>query len=117
MKKFIICYFFIILFSYKETISSRFINGMEDIPIFKEMQYVEDSLVLFDKVDGRYVSSEINGRYEKSEITEFYNKILPNLGWENSGFLKFKRGNEILEIGLSESEDIITVIFSIYPLK
>ena len=70
---------------------------MEDIPIFKEMQYVEDSLVLFDKVDGRYVSSEINGRYEKSEITEFYNKILPNLGWKNSGFLTFKEETKFLK--------------------
>ena len=102
---------------YNETLSSRFINGIEDIPIFKEMEYVEDSLVLFDKVDGRYVSSEINGRYEKSEITDFYNKILPNLGWENSGYLIFKRGSEVLEMRLSENEDIVTVIFSIYPLK
>ena len=25
---------------------------MEDIPIFKKMEYVEDSFVLFDKIDG-----------------------------------------------------------------
>ena len=45
------------------------------------MEYVEDSLILFDKIDGRYVSVEINGDYEEEEVIEFYKMILPNLGW------------------------------------
>ena len=59
-----------------------FIEGLGDIPIYKEMDYVEDSLILFDKVDGRYVSTKTKGKYSKKEVKEFYFKTLPNLGWK-----------------------------------
>ena len=51
------------------------------------MEYVEDSLILFDKIDGRYVSVEINGDYEEEEVIEFYKMILPNLGWSEKSLL------------------------------
>ena len=117
MKKIIFLSFFLYLFYFKDSLSVKFINGMEDIPIFKEMKYVEDSLILFDKVEGRYVSSEIYGNYKKSEIIDFYQQILPNLGWKKSKALTFSRGNEILEINLHQSENYVSVIFSIYPVK
>ena len=44
-----------------------FIEGLGDIPIYKEMDYVEDSLILFDKVDGRYVSTKTKGKYSKKK--------------------------------------------------
>ena len=44
------------------------------------MKYVENSNVLFDKIDGRFVSSEMIGKYEIKEIQIFYNSVLPNLG-------------------------------------
>ena len=97
--------------------SARYINGIEDIPIFKDMLYVEDSLVLFDKSEGRYVSSEITGDYKKFEIMDFYESILPNLGWENIGPFLFKRGDEELEIKFSEKGKRTSVIFNIYPSK
>ena len=46
------------------------------------MRYVENSNVLFDKIDGRFVSSEMVGKYEIKEIKIFYNSVLPNLGWK-----------------------------------
>ena len=67
--------------------SLKFINGLEDIPLYKKMEYVEDSLILFDKIDGRYVSVEINGDYEEEEVIEFYKMILPNLGWSEKNLL------------------------------
>ena len=97
--------------------SARYIDGIEDIPIFKGMTYVEDSLVLFDKSEGRYVSSEITGDYKKFEIINFYRSILPNLGWEKIGPFLFKRGDEELEIRFSENGKRTSAIFSIYPSK
>ena len=41
-----------------------FIYGLDDIPVYKNMRYVENSNVLFDKIDGRFVSSEMVGNYE-----------------------------------------------------
>ena len=76
----------IIIFSFAGQLqSARYINGIEDIPIFKNMVYVEDSLVLFDKTEGRYVSSEVIGDYDQLEIMTFYSSILPNLGWKKIG--------------------------------
>ena len=97
------------------TFGSKFINGLEDIPLYKKMEYVEDSLILFDKIDGRYVSVEINGDYEEAEVIEFYKMILPNLGWRETKPLIFKRNNETLEIICKREKEKIFVKFNIFP--
>jgi hypothetical protein len=115
MKDLLFLIFFLALSFSKNSWGFRFIDGLEDIPVFKDMKYVEDSLVLFDKIDGRYVSSELIGEYNKEEISEFYNNILPNLGWRKFETLRFKRGNEILEIKFKETDNKISATFSISP--
>ena len=95
----------------------KFINGLEDIPLYKKMEYVEDSLILFDKIDGRYVSVEINGDYEEEEVIEFYKMILPNLGWSEKKSLTFNRNNETLEIICKREKEKIYVKFNIFPLE
>ena len=95
----------------------KFINGLEDIPLYKKMEYVEDSLILFDKIDGRYVSVEINGDYEEKEVIGFYKMILPNLGWREKKSLIFYRNNETLEIICKREKEKIFVKFNIYPLE
>ena len=97
--------------------ASEFINGLEDIPLYKQMEYVEDSLILFDKIDGRYVSVEINGDYEEEEVIEFYKMILPNLGWSEKKSLIFNRNNETLEIICKREKEKIHVKFNIFPLE
>ena len=92
-----------------------FVYGLEDIPVYKNMRYVENSNVLFDKIDGRFVSSEMVGKYEIKEIKIFYNSVLPNLGWEKVEENIFERGTEFLEIKLESAESLSTVQFSIYP--
>ena len=95
----------------------KFINGLEDIPLYKKMEYVEDSLILFDKIDGRYVSVEINGDYEEEEVIEFYKMILPNLGWKEKKSLIFNRNNETLEMICKKEKGKIYVKFNIFPLE
>ena len=95
----------------------KFINGLEDIPLYKKMEYVEDSLILFDKIDGRYVSVEINGDYEEEEVIEFYQMILPNLGWIEKKSLTFIRNNETLEMISKREKGKIYVKFNIFPLE
>ena len=48
---------------------------------------LKNSNVLFDKIDGRFVSSEMIGKYEIKEIQIFYNSVLPNLGWKSWRYL------------------------------
>ena len=97
--------------------ASKFINGLEDIPLYKKMEYVEDSLILFDKIDGRYVSVEIYGDYKEEEVVKFYKMILPNLGWKERKSLIFNRNNETLEIICKRGKEKIYVKFNIFPLE
>lgn len=97
--------------------AESFLNGIDDIPLFKEMRNIDDSLILFDKIDGRYVSTEIRGNYESIEVLNFYDKILPNLGWEKIDTLKYRRSDEILEIIPQKIDNEQSFIFSIFPQK
>ena len=79
------------------------------------MKNVEDSFVLFDKIDGRYLYSETEGYYNKKEISKFYKNVLPNLGWIFVKENKFERADEILEIKFEEVDKLTKVLFSISP--
>jgi hypothetical protein len=98
-------------------VAEVFVNGFGDIPIYKDMKNVDDSLVLFDKITGRYISSEIIGDYKKSDVEDFYFKVLPNLGWEKIGDDLFFRGKEILEIDYKQENSKTRVLFSVFPKK
>tara|TARA_B100000963_G_scaffold332947_1_gene324895 strand:- start:333 stop:701 length:369 start_codon:yes stop_codon:yes gene_type:complete len=109
---------FLLFFLFSFTCQAlKFISGLEDIPVYKKMEYVEDSLILFDKIDGRYVSVEITGDYEEDKVLKFYKKILPNLGWKEKKPLIFNRNNETLEIISKKEKGQVFVKFNIYPLE
>ena len=109
---------FLLLFAVSNiSFALKFIKGLEDIPLYKKMEYVEDSLILFDKIDGRYVSVEINGDYGEEEVVDFYKTILPNLGWLEKKSLIFHRNNEILEIISRKEKERIFIKFNIFPLE
>ena len=76
IKIFILSKVQILIFLSFQVVAEEFVYGLGDIPIFKEMKSIEDSYVLFDKVDGRYLYSEIKGDYEVLEIQEYYKKVL-----------------------------------------
>tara|TARA_B100001057_G_C22418263_1_gene782491 strand:+ start:274 stop:615 length:342 start_codon:yes stop_codon:yes gene_type:complete len=95
--------------------ASEFVYGLEEIPVYKEMEYVDESNVLFDKVNGRFVSSEIVGDYNLKEIKSYYSSVLPNLGWLRINESLFERGKEFLEISVFEENSMSKVKFSIFP--
>lgn len=107
----------ILIISFSFTKASSFLVGLDDIPIYKEMKYVEDSLVMFDKIDGRFVSTEISGDYNKKDVEKFYNKALPNLGWKNIDIGQYERGNEQLELDYRKNGTLLSIIFSVSPKK
>ena len=81
------------------------------------MEYVEESLILFDKIDGRYVSVEIAGDYDEDKVLKFYKNILPNLGWKEKKSLIFNRNSEILEIISKKEKNKLYIKFNIFPLE
>ena len=106
----------LIFLSYQVT-AEEFVYGLGDVPIFKDMRSIEDSYIIFDKVDGRYLYSEIRGTYEILEIQEYYKKVLPNLGWKLYEKNSFVRADEILEIQYLVDNEETKVIFTISPKK
>ena len=107
--------FFLIKNSYIQVSASEFVYGLEEIPVYKEMEYVDESNVLFDKINGRFVSSEIIGDYSVQEIKSYYSSVLPNLGWLSVNESLFERGGEYLEISVLEENSMSKVKFSIFP--
>ena len=72
--------FFLVSFA---VFAEDFVYGLDDIPVYKNMRYVENSNVFFDKIDVD-LSSEMVGDYGIEDIENFYNSVFPNLGWERS---------------------------------
>ena len=107
----IITFFFICF----QVLAEQFVYGLGDVPIFKDMKSIEDTYILFDKVEGRYLYSEIKGEYEVLEVQEYYKKVLPNLGWESLKKNSFTRGSEILEIQYLIENGGTKVVFTISP--
>ena len=112
--KFLLVFKFLVISSFF-AVAEDFVYGLDDIPVFKEMRYIENSNVLFDKIDGRFVSSEMIGDYSIEDIEEFYISVLPNLGWEEVNVNLFQRGDEYLEIKLESIKSASKIKFSIYP--
>ena len=112
--KFLLVFKFLVISSFF-AVAEDFVYGLDDIPVFKEMRYIENSNVLFDKIDGRFVSSEMIGNYSIEDIEEFYISVLPNLGWEEVNVNLFQRGDEYLEIKLESIKSASKIKFSIYP--
>jgi len=106
-----------LFFIYFHAVAEQFVYGLGDVPIFKDMRSVEDSYILFDKVDGRYLYSEIKGKYKVLEIQEYYKKVLPNLGWKFYDKNAFVRADEILEIKYLNDNRETKVGFTISPKK
>ena len=114
---YIFCKVLILFFLSFQSVAEEFVYGLGDVPIFKDMKSIEDSYVIFDKVDGRYLYSEIKGEYDSSEIQEYYKKVLPNLGWKFYEKNSFMRGDELLEIQYLVDNLETKVVFTISPKK
>ena len=109
--------FFVLIFISSKALCEGFLKGIDDIPTYKNMVYVEESLVMFDKIHGRFISTEIIGQYNYPEVNEFYNKILPNLGWKLIKKNLYIRGEESLELEYKMDDKSLRVLFNLSPKK
>ena len=115
MRVFFQIIFFLLLGSYKAHSEEKFVNGLEDVPLYENMVNNIDSLVLFDSSEGRVVSTEVFGNVKIKDVQDFYKSILPNLGWVKNESNYFSRGNETLEIRFSTKDNITIVEFNLTP--
>ena len=111
-----LCFLTILVVNYSKLLSENitdFVYGIEDLPLFLNMKNNYEKLVMFDANEGRFVTSEISGKVKYKDIKNFYEKVLPNLGWKEIQKFKYQRDNEVLTLEYTQNEDKIYLIFNI----
>ena len=93
----------------------KFITGIEDLPIFDSLEIDEDNLIIFDKVDSRLVTVNLSGTVNLSEVRDYYENILPNLGWEMLNKEKYVRDSEILNLEYKTDNKKVYLTVKIKP--
>lgn len=78
--------------------SSRFVAGIEDLPLMPGLAPVDDETLVFDNPAGRIVQAAARGRVKVDAVSAFYLRTLPQLGWRAVAKDRFQREDERLEL-------------------
>lgn len=92
--------------------ADEFVAGMGDLPLAPGLSSTEDDVMIIDDEDQRIVETEARGVENPQDVQAYYQKVLPNLGWERQG-PHFEREGEILTLQLVGNK----AIFRITPMK
>jgi hypothetical protein len=86
----------------EEKVSSDFVQGSEDVPLLVGMEKISDDSLGFDSPAGSIMASSYETKSDLERIKNFYQKTLPQMGWDlkksDIAKLKFERDKEKLEI-------------------
>lgn len=93
----------------------HYVNGIEELPLATDMINMPNSLIFFDTNEGKFIQTKIFGKKSITFVKNFYNDILPNLGWKLRENNKFYRKSELLEIHYYIIEKNLVVEFNIKP--
>ena len=114
MPKIIYILFFIISTNLPSA-EQHYVNGIEELPLATDMINMPNSLIFFDTNEGKFIQTKIFGKKSITFVKNFYNDILPNLGWKLGENNKFYRKSEFLEIHYYMIEKNLVVEFNIKP--
>ena len=92
---------------------TKFVHGIEDLPLFSGMHNSFEDLIIFDTNEGRFATTKIYGMVKYEAVKKFYNNILPNLGWQKIEKFKYKRDNETLTLKYNLREKRVFLVFNI----
>ena len=92
-----------------------FLKAIADLPLMPGLEEVEDASVVFDKPSGRIVEAFAKGAVGRSDVAGFYDKTLPQLGWQAEGGGSYWREGERLTLDVTESGRLLTVRFTLAP--
>ena len=118
MKTFSILTFLTLVFSFNISFAKEnltFVEGIIDLPVFKNMNNLNENLLIFDTNQGRLIKAEIKGKEELSEAKSFYEEILPNLGWVRQNEDTYIRGKELMLISYIKKGKELFITFRISP--
>ena len=94
-----------------------FLTAIEDVPLAPGLTEAASGGMVFDSPSGRIVEAAATGTADAAQIAKFYTETLPQLGWQESGKLTFKRDNETLRITVETGHKTapLTVRFNLAP--
>ncbi len=96
----------------------RFFSSLPDVPLMVGMVELEDSVVVYDKPEGRIVESvALLGELSRDEVLAFYRMTLPQLGWGVIKDAQFFRRNEFLDISFEDMQGRRAVRILIRPTR
>ena len=96
--------------------AAAFMSQMADIPIMPGLAEIEGAGLAFDAAAGRIVESYGGGVSTPALILEFYDRTLPQLGWEGTAEAgTFRREGETLRLEFIEDGDQILVRYFLSP--
>ncbi|MBH43217.1 MAG: hypothetical protein CMP25_00310 [Rickettsiales bacterium] len=116
MKKFNFVFISIALFlTFQLNSEIKFITGIEDLPIFESLEIDEDNLIIFDKADSRIITVNLSGSVNLEEVKDYYENILPNLGWKMRNKKEYVRDAEVLKLEYEVKNKKVYLTLKIKP--
>lgn len=94
-----------------------FLSAIEDVPLPPGLTETAAGGMVFDSPSGRIVEAAATGTVGADQVARFYAETLPQLGWQDSGRLTFKRDAETLRITVEPGRGAapLTVRFNLAP--
>lgn len=86
-----------------------------DLPLMPGLTEKAESLVLFDKSEGRIAEITMAAAPSQIEILEYYAKALPELGWRAENPQIWRRKGEQLTIRFNTPERLVTFHLEPFP--
>jgi len=94
---------------------SGFLADVDDLPLPPGLIEDDSARVVFDKPEGRIVETQAIGSGTPAVFKNFYASALPALGWNARGNGAWSRGDEVLQLTLSQDGPQVVVRYLITP--
>lgn len=120
MRFWLLTAFFLVLAAPLRAEEPRFFSELNDIPLMPGLYELADEAMVFDKPEGRIVTSAAASETENiNEIKAFYDSALPQLGWVRqegaNGALAYARQGETLTLRVEQENAVNTLKLMVSP--
>ena len=94
-----------------------FFETLYDVPIMPGLAELTDQAVVFDKPNGRIaqVAAEVISDMSKRDVYQFYEVVLPQMGWKKKGSGVYAREGEKLTISVETQGQKQVFFFKVAP--
>ena len=115
IKLYVFMYCFAAMIIFVTAAKAAFVEGLEDIPLPKEMQQIQKDNISFGNEESRLVELYItSNKIGFSKVEKFYTETLSQMGWiyqgKRDGILTFYRDGEVLDIAKESSKPLVVRI-------